>query len=159
MLREYLKLAAGNLSHRKTRTLLTMVGIFIGIAAIISLISLGQGLKVAVASQFSALGSDRLIIQAKGAGFGPPGQDTAASITKDDLEVVQRSQYIRVGAGRLLKPVVAKFNRKEAPVFLASLPDKKEEERRVVLDITKPVMLEGRMISSSASDCRSATRS
>src|SRR5690349_24297520 len=96
---EYLKLAVGNLSHRKTRSILTMIGIIIGIAAVIALISLGAGLQNAVAAQFSGLGSNRLLINAKGNDFGPPGQNAAAILTKDDLKVVQKSQYIKVAAG------------------------------------------------------------
>jgi putative ABC transport system permease protein len=144
---EYFKLAVGNLSHRKTRSILTMVGIFIGIAAIISLISLGQGLKSAVGAQFSALGSDRLLIQAKGGGFGPPGQNTAAVLTKDDLRVVQHAQYVKIGAGRILRPTVTSYNRKERSVFMASMPDENEDERQIILELTKPKILEGRMLT------------
>jgi putative ABC transport system permease protein len=146
---EYLKLAVGNLAHRKTRSILTMVGIFIGIAAVISLISLGQGLESAVQSQFSALGSDRLIIQAKTAGFGPPGTNTAGMLTKDDLEVVQRSQYVRVAAGRLIKFSSAEFNGKTHIVGMASMPDRNEDERQVVLEVTKPVIIEGRLLTTN----------
>ena len=79
---EYLKLAVGNLSHRKTRSVLTMVGIFIGIAAIISLISLGSGLQTAITAQFQGLGSDLLLVTAKGGGFGAP-EDMAAPVGAD----------------------------------------------------------------------------
>jgi putative ABC transport system permease protein len=143
---EYLKLAAGNLSHRKTRSILTMIGIFIGIAAVISLISLGQGLENAVANQFSALGSDRLIIQAKGNNFGPPGTNAAAKLTKDDLETVQQSQYVRVAAGRLIRFTNAEFNSKELVLGIASLPDSNEDERNVIFEVTKPKILEGRLL-------------
>ncbi len=143
---EYLKLAVGNLAHRKTRSILTMIGIIIGIAAVIALISLGQGLETAVKLQFSALGSDRLIIQAKGAGFGPPGQNAAATLTKDDLETVQKAQYVRIAAGRLLRPVTVVFNDKEETLFAASVPDENADERALVLELTKPVLLEGRLL-------------
>jgi putative ABC transport system permease protein len=148
-LREYFKLAVGNLSHRKMRSVLTMVGIFIGIAAIISLISLGQGLKGAIGAQFSALGSDRLIIQAKGGSFGPPGQNSAATLTKDDLRKVQKAQYVRIGAGRLLRVAVGSFNRESTPVFLASVPDDREDERQLVLEVTKPKIAQGRMLQAN----------
>ena len=143
---EYLKLAVGNLAHRKTRSILTMIGIIIGIAAVIALISLGQGLETAVKTQFSALGSDRLIIQAKGANFGPPGQNAAATLTKDDLEVVQRAQYVRVAAGRLLKPATVEFNNREETLFLGSMPDSSAEERAVVEEITKSKVAQGRLL-------------
>lgn len=143
---EYLKLAVGNLTHRKTRSILTMIGIIIGIAAVIALISLGQGLETAVRSQFSALGSDRILIAAKGSSFGPPGQNDAATLTKDDLEIVQRAQYVRVAAGRLLKPATVEFNNKEETLFIATMPDEREDERATIMELSKPVILEGRML-------------
>jgi putative ABC transport system permease protein len=145
-MKEYFMLAVGNLAHRKTRSILTMVGIFIGIAAVISLISLGQGLQTAVTAQFSALGSDRLIIQAKGGLFGPPGQNTAVSLGKDDLRVVQRSQYVKVAAGRLLKQAQVSFNDVERVIILASFPDEDQEERELVKDVSKPVIAQGRFL-------------
>ena len=145
-MKEYFKLAVGNLSHRKTRSILTMIGIFIGIAAVISLISLGQGLETAISSQFSALGSDRLIIQAKGNNFGPPGQNTAAVMTTDDLETVQRSQYVRVAAGRLLQFTNIEFNDRVRNRGIASMPDENEDERQLIYEVTRPVVLEGRWL-------------
>lgn len=49
---EYFGLALKNLKKRGIRTWLTMLGIFIGIAAIVSLVSLGQGLEEALITQF-----------------------------------------------------------------------------------------------------------
>ncbi|MCK5629367.1 MAG: ABC transporter permease, partial [Nanoarchaeota archaeon] len=50
-----------------------MIGIFIGIAAVVALVSLGQGLKEAITGQFAGFGTDKLVIQAAGvAAFGPP---------------------------------------------------------------------------------------
>jgi len=52
MFGDYFKLAFRNLKHRGIRSWLTLLGIFIGVLAVISLVSLGTGLKTAVASQF-----------------------------------------------------------------------------------------------------------
>ena len=74
MLWSYIKFALGTFTHRKTRSVLTMIGIFIGIAAVISLIGLGEGLRTAISSQFGFLGPDVLSVQASGLTFaGPPG--------------------------------------------------------------------------------------
>ena len=45
MLNDYFKLAWENIAHRKLRSILTVIGIVIGIAAVVALISLGQGVK------------------------------------------------------------------------------------------------------------------
>ena len=60
MLLDYFKLALGNLKHRGLRSWLTMLGIFIGIAAVVALISLGSALEYAITGQFGDLGTDKL---------------------------------------------------------------------------------------------------
>ncbi|PIN94247.1 hypothetical protein COU61_00555, partial [Candidatus Pacearchaeota archaeon CG10_big_fil_rev_8_21_14_0_10_35_13] len=62
MIKDYFSLALRNLKHRGTRSWLTMFGIFIGIAAVVSLISMGQGLQTAITGQFGTLDADKLII-------------------------------------------------------------------------------------------------
>ena len=51
-MKEILRLALTNISHQEKRAWLTIIGIFIGIAAVVSLISLGQGLEAAIDEQF-----------------------------------------------------------------------------------------------------------
>ena len=100
MLRDSFVYAARSLLRRRLRSWLTIIGIFIGIAAVVSLISLGQGLREAVAMQFSSLGSDSVTIQpAGGVGFGPPGLGAAVTLDEDDLRVVKRSQHVEDAAG------------------------------------------------------------
>ena len=52
MIKDYFVLTFRTITHRKLRSWLTMLGIFIGIAAIVSLITLGQGLENAIEKQF-----------------------------------------------------------------------------------------------------------
>jgi putative ABC transport system permease protein len=51
-----------NLRRAGVRTILTLIGVIIGIAAIVSLLSIGQGLNVAVEKQFESLGSNTIFI-------------------------------------------------------------------------------------------------
>lgn len=57
MIKDFFLLALQSLAHRKLRSWLTMIGIFVGIAAVVSLISLGQGLKEAIIGQFASIGA------------------------------------------------------------------------------------------------------
>jgi len=52
MLKDYFRFAFGNLTHRKLRSWLTMIGIFIGIASVVALISLVQGFQTAIQKEF-----------------------------------------------------------------------------------------------------------
>jgi putative ABC transport system permease protein len=57
-----LKLSFNMLMHSKLRSWLTIIGIFIGVAAVVAIISLGQGLQQSVNSQISGLGQDIITI-------------------------------------------------------------------------------------------------
>ena len=57
---ESLELAVKNIVSSKTRTLLTMLGIIIGVAAVIVIVGLGNGLEGYVTDSFSDLGTDTL---------------------------------------------------------------------------------------------------
>ncbi len=55
-------LALRNLLRRKVRSALTLIGILIGMTAIVALISLGQGIQQAIDAQFSRIGYDLIFI-------------------------------------------------------------------------------------------------
>ena len=88
MIVDYFKFSYESIRNRKLRSYLTMVGIFIGIAAVIALISLGQGLQVAIEEQFQAAGSDKIFV-APGSGFGPPAL-AVSKLTEKDQEIIER---------------------------------------------------------------------
>ncbi len=76
MLSENLRLALRSLSANKLRAALTMLGIAIGVAAVITLLSVGQGVSRYVAAQFEGLGTNLLFVfpgQFR-PGSGPPGR-------------------------------------------------------------------------------------
>jgi putative ABC transport system permease protein len=87
MILDYLHYAVSNLFHKRMRTWLTMVGIFIGIAAVVALISLGQGLKNSIDDQFQKLGTDKLFVMPKG-GFG---QAVPAFLYRADTDVIKKT--------------------------------------------------------------------
>ena len=59
---ELLKMAALSLIANKLRTLLTMLGIIIGVASVVSLVAVGMGVKQNVTDSISKLGSNMLIV-------------------------------------------------------------------------------------------------
>jgi len=56
MIRDYLNLAVRSILHRKKRSWLTIIGVLIGIMAVVALISLGQSMQRAVNKQFAEFG-------------------------------------------------------------------------------------------------------
>lgn len=59
---DLLSYAYNNLKHRKLRSYLTVLGIIIGIASIVVLISIGQGLDESIRAQLSRFGSNYMVI-------------------------------------------------------------------------------------------------
>lgn len=66
MLKDSLKMAWKNIVHNKMRSFLTILGVVIGVMAIISLITIVQGMIDEVDRQFMDLGADKIIVQAPG---------------------------------------------------------------------------------------------
>jgi len=69
-----MKLACAGLTSNKTRTGLSVLGIVIGVAAVIIIVSMGQGLKSLILGQLTSFGSDVMSIEIK-----IPGSDLASS--------------------------------------------------------------------------------
>ena len=67
-MRETLILSLKNIWSSKTRTLLTMLGIIIGVTAVIVIVGLGNGMRNYMADSFSDLGTNTLTVQVMGRG-------------------------------------------------------------------------------------------
>ena len=87
---ENIRIAFRGLSANKLRAALTMLGIMIGVAAVITLLSLGDGVTRFVADQFSGLGTNLVFIIPEQGEPGPPGSDplTESSMTLRDAELL-----------------------------------------------------------------------
>ena len=129
---EILFLSFRNLSRRRTRSYLTMIGIFIGIAAVVALIGLGDGLRMAITSQFGFLGTDVLSVQASGLNMaGPPGSGAVDPLSDELVEEIDGVQGVNVAFNRYIRSATLQFNDYQQIGFLVSMP---EGESRKVLD-------------------------
>ena len=74
-----LRVALNSLTVHVMRTVLTMLGIVIGVAAVISLVAVGKGAQAQVLSQFQALGSNLVTVSAmQNFGFSQSGLQTSS---------------------------------------------------------------------------------
>jgi putative ABC transport system permease protein len=144
------KLAINNLLRRKLRAYLTIIGIFIGIASIVALISLGQGLQAAILDSFSSFGPDLLLIQAKTAGFGPPGSLAGAQLTDKDFNVIRGVPGVEVVAKRTLRLATVEFKKRSNILYTTFLPDDRAA-RDLVIAVGKVNVGTGRMLDSGDS--------
>ncbi len=81
------------LAANKVRTSLSMLGIMIGVAAVVAMLALGKGAQSAIESQLSSLGSNLLVLRS-GASRGPGGAmseaGSATRFTVEDAELIQQ---------------------------------------------------------------------
>ena len=93
-----LHLALRALTAHRLRSFLTLLGIGVGIAAVILLTSIGEGLHRFVLAEFSQFGTNVLSINPgrQGARGGPPGlPSTARELTLDDADALARLPNVR----------------------------------------------------------------
>ncbi len=127
MIIDYILLALKNLKKRGIRSWLTMLGIFLGIAAVVSLISLGQGLQTAITGQFGSLDADKLIVENTGTGFGPPGSTSVRKLTEDDVKIIESVSGVDFVIPRFVRVVKVDFNKLSRFSYIASIPENEEQ--------------------------------
>ncbi|HEU4996258.1 MAG TPA: ABC transporter permease [Gemmatimonadaceae bacterium] len=86
---EVISVALGALRANKLRSLLTMLGIVIGVAAVIAVVALGTGAQTAVRERISALGTTLLTVNpGQQRGFGVVIADQQVKLTMDDAKAI-----------------------------------------------------------------------
>jgi len=127
MLIDYFLLTLRNLRRRGIRSWLTMLGIFIGIAAVVSLISLGEGLQTAVTAQFGALSTDTLTITNAETGFGSPGSTAVKKLTEHDLKIISSVRGVKMAIPRLVRIARIEYNKIARFFYIGSIPNNQEQ--------------------------------
>jgi putative ABC transport system permease protein len=86
-----LRVALHALARNKLRSFLTMLGMIIGVAAVIAMVAIGDGAKARVEAAFAAMGSNMLIVLpgTTSTGGAQGGFGSMPTITWDDLRAIQ----------------------------------------------------------------------
>jgi len=87
-LQHTVKTAFKGLRNNKTRSLLTVLGIVIGVAAIIAVTAVGDGAESLILEEISGLGQETAIV-IPGDEPGPGGPTIAQDLTQDDLDALR----------------------------------------------------------------------
>jgi len=89
-----IKIAYRALARNKMRAALTMLGVIIGVAAVIAMVSIGQGASASVQAQISNFGTNLLFVSAGAQNVGGvrsgTGDNGTNTLTDDDLQAIQR---------------------------------------------------------------------
>src|SRR3954454_23961377 len=87
-----MKIALRALRRNKLRTLLTMLGMIIGVAAVIAMVGIGNGAKSQIENQIASLGQNVILIFSGSMNRGGvhSGWGSSGTLTLDDAEAIQR---------------------------------------------------------------------
>ena len=100
MYKESFLMAWASLVANKLRSLLTMLGIIIGVAAVIALVSIGNGVKQDIENSISSLGSNLLVVL-PGAPRTPgarPSQGSMKSLKISDYEAIAKLEGVKAAS-------------------------------------------------------------
>ena len=93
------KISLKALSNNKMRAFLTMLGIIIGVAAVITMIALGQGAKKNIQDEISGMGSNMIMIHPGGERRGGVRLDPSEmqTLKESDYEVLRKENLFLAG--------------------------------------------------------------
>ena len=96
------RIAVKALNRNKMRTALTMLGMIIGVAAVITMVALGTGAQTSIESQIQSAGTNMIIVAAGNFTQGGvrQGQGNASTLTPDDANAIRSVpgvQYVAAG--------------------------------------------------------------
>ena len=99
-----IRVAFQALGRNKLRSTLTMLGIIIGVSAVIAMVSIGQGAQATISQQIANAGSNMLFVSAgsRNQGGFRSGAGTLSTLTVEDALAIQRE----CSAVRLTSPLV-----------------------------------------------------
>lgn len=135
-----------NLRRRKLRNWLTIAGIIVGVIAIVSLISLSEGLKSAITDEFNNLGSQKITITSKYQSFG--GGRNSQGLTDEDIKTIEKISDVEYATGSLNGFLETRYNQKKQMLSYISYEPKYFEK---MLKQENKELLKGNYISSDKS--------
>jgi len=144
--KESLRMAFDSIRQRKLRSALTVLGIVIGIAAIIALVSIGEGTNAAVSSALGSLGANTIFVASGGGGGGFGLSSATESLQKKDLTAIQSVRGIDIAVGIFVKSSSATFKDQTKSLSLFGVDTK--EAQNFFVDIGVVELDQGRFFKS-----------
>ena len=88
--RNLLRVALRSMNRNKLRTLLTMLGIIIGVGSVIAMLAIGQGYKLSIEAQIASLGTNILMVRPEASSQGNVKMEAGSSqrLTSEDAEAL-----------------------------------------------------------------------
>ena len=133
-----LKIALRALANNKLQGFLTMLGIIIGVASVITMLAIGQGSKRSIQAQISEMGSNMIMIQPGADMRGGVRQDASAMETlklQDYEDIVNETRYVSATSPSVNSSGQVIYGANNAPTTVYGIsPDYMEIRRYEVED-------------------------
>ena len=143
MYKESFLMAWASLIANKMRSILTMLGIIIGVAAVIALVSIGNGVKQDIQNSISSLGSNLLMVM-PGAPRTPgvrPSQGSMKSLKVSDYQAISKLDGVKAASPYTANSYVTIYQSKNWTTTVSGVSSNFQ-------DVNNWTMSEGRFISS-----------
>ena len=146
---EIISVALGALRANKLRSLLTMLGIVIGVAAVIAMVALGTGAQTAVKERIASLGTTLLTItpgQQRGMGIVIADQNT--KLTMDDAKAIEsRAENVTAVQPEMNRNLQITWQNKNASASVVGASAN-------YLEVRKYKLMVGRMFTTNEDDAK-----
>lgn len=146
MLSDHLRISLKNIREKGLRSWLTLIGIFIGITAVVALIGLGGGMRTAITSQFGANTADVISVQASASTStgGPPGSNVVTPLTRSDAQAIERISGVEAALPRLVETIAVEYNDVLSVTFATSVNE--GDDREIVEEVLNIEIEQGRFL-------------
>ena len=104
-----IKVGLKSLMANKMRSILAMLGIIIGVAAVIAMLALGTGTKTAMLERFSKMGMNLLLVQPTERGRGGVASGTQQNLTVEDAEAIALVDGVKHNSPAVNRPCQIKY--------------------------------------------------
>ena len=135
-------------TQRKLRSALTMIGILIGISALVSLVLLSGALKQGVTGQLDAFGSDTILVAPLAALGGQGGPSGTGIFSTDDVETVSSVPGVLKTNAILLTNTLVKYGRETARIDVRA-PEINENDGESITNFLDVEVQDGRVFSQN----------
>lgn len=127
---------------------MTLIGICIGIAAVVSLIMLGNGLRVAALSQFGITSTEIISVQAGGlSAYGAPGSAVVNPLQKDDADAIENIAGVEYAISRNIETLKIEFNDQLEIGFAVDIPS--GEKRKLLYETSELETERGKLLDEN----------
>ena len=144
-----IKYSMQSLRKRWLRSMLTIISVMIGIAAITSLISFGNGISSYVGEVAKKMGNDKLMVQPRGFGFGPT-LNANVKLDDDDLKVIEGVNGVEEATGIYLINAEIEFDKQKKYTYLFGSDFK--DHQKLIKELYTLELVEGNELKGKEKD-------